>query len=474
MTCQIVAEPTLLFKAGEQLKSLFYSKFYLAYLALFTVLFYCTNTPVLGLSFFALLACVTLLLYRDLTPFMPLHLFVVLIFRDFSAFDNLWVFLIFVPVVICLIAHFFIYPIKKVFIGKLFFPIIFVSIALLLGGLFSPYYKDFARGLITTLTVGPLILFAYFLFSQYVSPLKDFNLKQYFFFALCMIALAACLELFFQVFFQVNLHPTQMHTLGWGSWNSVGAILLFAIPACWYMMLYSRHGHAYLLLLIFFYYSMYLTQSEGAAGTAFAMTPIILLTAIFKGRLKENKYRILKVATILFFTFIVATLFAFAIIGELPRYIELFLLELGNDSSRTKLYIEAMELFKKFPIFGVGSGYTNPDSFLSEQLFSLTTYNFHSTIIHVMATMGIVGIIAYVVYFVARFKILCHNSSPFNIFAFLAFIMFEIYASVDTGEFCVIPLLFCITALFVVTEKNNSIPEKEPLELKLHTFEKKF
>ena len=166
MKCQIVAEPTRLFKAGEQLKSLFYSKFYLAYLALFTVLFYCTNTPVLGLSFFALLACVTLLLYRDLTPFMPLHLFVVLIFRDFSAFDNLWVFLIFVPVAICLIAHFFIYPIKKVFIGKLFFPIIFVSIALLLGGLFSPYYKDFARGLITTLTVGPLILFAYFLLHR--------------------------------------------------------------------------------------------------------------------------------------------------------------------------------------------------------------------------------------------------------------------------------------------------------------------
>ncbi len=466
--------PNRLEKAGEQLKSFFYSKYYLAYLSLFTVLFYCTNTPVLGLSFFALLACITLLFYRDLTPFLPLHLFVVLIFRNFSVFDSLWVFLIFVPVAVCLVLHFIYYPIKKVFFGKLFFPIVGVSVALLLGGLFSPYYQNFARGLITTLTVGPLILFAYFLFSQYISPPKEIDVRQYFFFALCMIAFAACAELFLQVFFQVNLHPTQMYTLGWGSWNSVGAILLFSIPACWYMMLYSRNGHAYLLLLIFFYYSMYLTQSEGAAGTAFAMTPIILLTTIFKGSLKKNKYRILKVATLLFFTFIVITIFAFAVMGKLPRYIELFLLELGNDSSRTKLYKEAMDLFAKFPVFGVGCGYTNPDSFLSAQLFSLTTYNFHSTIIHVLATMGIVGIIAYAFYYVARFKIICKSPSPFNLFAFFAFIMFEIYASVDTGEFCVIPLLFCITALFVVVEKNNYQPKEEPLELKLHTFDKKF
>ena len=89
-----------------------------------------------------------------------------------------------------------------------------------------------------------------------------------------------------------------------------------------------------------------------------------------------------------------------------------------GTSGRDVLYKEAIELFKAHPLFGVGRGYLGPNY----KLNSVGVYWFHSTVLQVAATMGIVGLAAYAYYYYVRFAILFKNFkysfktlSPINI-----------------------------------------------------------
>ena len=82
-----------------------------------------------------------------------------------------------------------------------------------------------------------------------------------------------------------------------------------------------------------------------------------------------------------------------------------------GDSGRIKLFKEAWELFKAHPIFGVGKGYVGTGTPTNE----IGIYWFHSTFFQVIASMGIVGLMAYVYYYWARLKILFSNiKNSFN------------------------------------------------------------
>jgi hypothetical protein len=86
-----------------------------------------------------------------------------------------------------------------------------------------------------------------------------------------------------------------------------------------------------------------------------------------------------------------------------------------------------------------------------------------------MATMGVVGIIAYTYYFVNRYRILMHKFCAFNFFAFLSFTMMEIYGFIDTSEFNIMPLMVIVTILLIAVEKSN---DKKKNLLPLNILEK--
>ncbi|MBQ8426325.1 MAG: O-antigen ligase family protein, partial [Clostridia bacterium] len=140
-----------------------------------------------------------------------------------------------------------------------------------------------------------------------------------------------------------------------------------------------------------------------------------------------------------------------------------------SDSSRTKLYEEALNLFAKYPLFGSGLGYVESDTVSA---LSISLYNFHSVFFHVLATMGIVGIVAYIFYYIARFKILMKNYNCFSLFATIAFLMFECYAFIDTAEFNVIPLMSTVTVFITIVELTNKKSNDEPLPLTINYYNK--
>ncbi len=460
----LVCDKNVSIVTQSKLNNFFYGDYYLAYISLLTAFFYCANLSVLGLAFFVILGCFILILFRDLTPLIPLPLFVVLAIRDLSIFNDARVFLIFIPAIFCFITHFALYPVKKIFFGKLFLPLIAVCVALFLGGLFSDE-GNFQQGLPTVIMIGPIVFIAYFLFSQYIQPRDNFNVCKFMFATLVFLGVASSIELFaHRMFFSP---PANFMSLGWGNVNTVSSIMLLAIPSCIYMMLYGKSPVLYVVILVLLYGTVILTHSEAVMGLSVAFAPIIAVAVITNGKLKSRKLSIFKNVIFVLVGLITIAFVIITVLGYFDDLVNILFLEMSDDSQRTDLYILAFEVFKNNPLFGVGQGFI-PIENTAVNISGLITFNFHSTFIHVLATMGIFGTLVYGYYFFARYRIITKNNTPENLFAFFTFTMFEIYAAVDTGEFSLIPLMLAVTSLLAVIEFSNNNPHRQPLPLALN------
>ena len=142
-----------------------------------------------------------------------------------------------------------------------------------------------------------------------------------------------------------------------------------------------------------------------------------------------------------------------------------FILTRTDDSSRCNLYDFAITLFKKHPIFGAGVGISDDTLFIPDDL-KLKNFNFHSTIFHTMGTMGVFGIITYIIYYFCRYRILVVKNTAFSAYVYFSLTMFIAYGLIDTCEFNVIPVLSYITVTLLIAEKCRFLPQKDNLPLK--------
>lgn len=447
------------------LTDFFYGKYYPVYVALFALLFYTVKVPILGLTFFIILACATLLLFRDLTPFMPLPMMIMMTFSDLTFFSNPFAIVLIVLCAACLVSHLVLYPIKKFYFGKLFLPICLISAALFLGGIFSPYINDYARGLASSLTVGPLILVVYVLFTNYSCPPKNFNYKEHFLYLLVVAGMLIFADLLVHEYY-TSQNSAIKYEMGYGNTNIVGAALLITIPASWYFVCVKRKMFLPFISLVCMYLGVYMSHSDGALGVAGACIPVLAII----GYLKVDDYhkKIFKKAAVLLCLIVVFALFVMSFIINLPEILLSFIDKVSNDNHRTPLYLLALKLFAKYPIFGVGLGFSQPELNNNGNMDNVVAllFSFHSTFFHIIATMGLVGIIAYIIYYVARYKIILGKDTVYNVTAYMSFSMLQVYGSIDGCEFHALPILLFLTLLLLTTEKSNREKDNdEPLPL---------
>ena len=206
---------------------------------------------------------------------------------------------------------------------------------------------------------------------------------------------------------------------------------------------------------------MYLTKSDGCNGISIVSLPFFATFAILRAK-HFNKQVIIRVIYIAATTLAVTLLLYFNH-HDLRKLIDYVISKLSNDAWRTFLYEEAIKLFLEYPIFGVGFGYDNPaNAWISTH--PLAPYNFHSTLFHTMATTGVVGVAAYVYYYIQRYRIITAKNDSFNLFMFFSFTSFAMYGMIDTCEFTFFPALF-ITILFAVIERVNEKRSQPQLPL---------
>lgn len=408
------------------------------------------NLTLLGLAIFVAVACYIFISQKDLTPIIPLLLCVIMLFRDFSITGNWHMYAILSPALVSIIIHMIRFK-DKIKFGTMFLPLCTVSLALALGGLNSFYMNDYLGGLASVISLGPGLLIVYMFFNNYVHTPKQACLKQYYSKTVMWMTFFACLEMFVVIVNQRFIHSPNFNVneLGWANVNCVATLIIITIPLCFYMMVKSQQVAKWFVVAGVFCGFLLLSGSSGALLSFVLYVPFLAVYTFYSmDRTKQMSCRNV------FFTVFLIALFAVTLIAVYDFSIIISLVEKAlSANGRYVLYDEAISLFVKNPVFGVGLGYYN--DLFPTLIGNIRAYNFHSTFYNVIATMGIVGLTAYAYYFASRIYVFTVKDCRFSKIAFITLMIFSTYGMIDTCEFNMIPLSIIIILLCLVAEIDS-------------------
>ena len=341
-------------------------------------------------------------------------------------------------------------------LGKMFFPQVAVSVALILGGVGVVSGEGYLGALPHTLVLGVGLLAVYILARNFISTDGETDRATYFAKVLAYIGMVVSLQLVV-VIIKSGLAPSEWARgnwlVGWGNRNNISTYLLFTAPMCLYLSTkYQRLGVVYMLMAVFQYVCLIMTFSRG--GILFGFIALVFGIAFTIYKAKNRKMQLIFLGSVVGVMLVLYLIF----MGKINDAIESLLSRGTGLSGRDELYIEGWELFKQHPFQGVGFGYIgNMQSIVHE---AIGIYYFHSTAIQVIACMGIIGAVAYGYIYVVKGIILFKNPrNAFNLFVLVVFIGFEGYSMMDTGTMIPFPYMMIVTIIMCLVEMFTSTPE---------------
>ena len=459
--------------ARKKTENFFYGYYYPVYIALFVLLFWVADLQVLGFAVVILTACFLLIFYDDFTPLLPLIFMAPMPFKDaavaFSSIATLIpIIFLLALLVISLIYHFIKFPLTKLKTDNFTFVLIGLFIVLFLGGLFASYMKNFSYGVGVLLIAGLVPLSIHVLFLNKIKITHNFNSRKYFTFSFLTAVNLASMQLLYCVLYN-KIHGHTYNIPGgfcWANSNHVANLILISVPLCLYLMRDCKHLILGAIELVFLYGAMIASKSDGALAVLLGFTPAMLIIFYLNAYLKHIKTLNVVYSIILCLGILVGS---YLLLFKVDALLDAFQ-KASNPTGRLFAYDNAIRLFCKSPVFGVGLGSGSYELFhLVELGKSTEDYNgfFHSTFFHFLACCGIVGIIAYVGYYIARLKLIVKNDTIFGLFTLVAFLMFAVYGMIENSEYNIVLLYMTSIISFTgITNKKGNDDKPLPLLVK--------
>ena len=426
-----------------------YTDFYLALVCVVVFLGWITKCAPLGITGAVILACFALLGADDILP-LTVNIFsaVLLVYSyDFSDYTYLWPLAF--PLGICFV-YFLVRNGKHKFkLGKMFFPLLAVAYALLLGGVGTLVKQDFIRALPDYAMLGLGVPAVYILYNHYLKRDDKRDVPLYFSKTMMYLGLVMSFQLI-TVIAQSKVPVSEWYNViwdvGWANRNGLATYMIFTAGMTMYLSTRYRQGWIYIALGIFQYVCLVLTFSRGGIIFGIISGFIALIFTIIKAPNKKLHFFYIGLV-------ILGVLIIYLCLMKQINTMFMALIDRGSGTSgRSNLYKEAWELFKAHPLFGVGKGYlgslTRPSA--------IGIYWFHSTVFQIIACMGIMGIAAYAYFYAVRLKILFKNiKNSFNLFCLAVMIGFEGYSLINTGTFVAYPCMALIIVMTLLLERTQ-------------------
>lgn len=294
--------------------------------------------------------------------------------------------------------------------------------SLVAGGLFSGYYdlKTALFGLVVTLSLGGMYFFFYYGvnwkkigFDEWAKLLTILGFG--------ILGEIAGMYLKSGVSGGELFRWTSLIT-GWGPYNCVGCMLALCLPAPLYLALKKGHGWAFTLISCLFFVGLIFTQSRSSilfGGAIFVAGVVLVLVKTTK----EERRRLFFLLGGILLLLVLLLIVFFCIPAIRTKIVGLFsdLFSKGfSDNGRSGIYAQAVEHFKKSPIFGVGFyqcsafrwGELPADSFLPPR--------YHNTILQMLATGGLVALACYLLHRVQTVIMLFRHPSDEKTFIALS------------------------------------------------------
>ena len=232
---------------------------------------------------------------------------------------------------------------------------------------------------------------------------------------------------------------------GWGMHNNIGGMMAFMLPFPFYLALTRKRSWIYNILGTV----LMLGVVASCSRTSMLVAAVIYcICAVMLLRRKEERK-----ANLLVYGIIAGAVLLFCVIffRKLMEVFALFFEELFIMSERDNLIGFGFKQYQNHPIFG-GSffpqgEYVPWDWSTSEAFTSFFPPRWHNTIIQMLASCGIVGLVCYLVHRFQTTKLLLTDRSIEKRFIFLFVISLTVCSLMDCHFFNVGPVLFYSMAL---------------------------
>lgn len=346
------------------------------------------------------------------------------------------------------------YPLYPTKIKGFHCSLIALIIPFALGGAGSPTENVYAVLAALALIVVCALGYSFFTVTNFDSPYKE-DLMQYIIKVLFVMGVIICAQMivFFSRFETVDdvmqACAEKNIDIGWAGPNNVAPILAMAIPATLYLCI--RKNKATPLFVIFAVLEYVFILASGSRGTILVVTVFLIPMILYVTAKSQNKLLFGATLSVLF----AVALILIALYGDKVSVIISTILNKGLDSSGRfdGLYPQAIDTFKKWPIFGSGWDY-KLGGLTSD---NYTPYFYHSTALQIMATMGVCGIIAFAFFYFFRYRtFLVLRKNPAALSLLMSTLLFDAYGMADTGFFS--PTFFIMLLVITFVAEIN-LPE---------------
>ena len=349
---------------------------------------------------------------------------------------------------------------KKLFFKKRFmtFGILLLGAAYMLSGILWERYDEFAtRNLVFASLQFLSVFLLYFIFSATVDWSR-FRVN----YLVCIgiaVGLLVSYELLWvyannEIIIDGVINRRHIET-GWGIRNNIGAIITLAIPFPFYFATKKLFPAPWILIGCALFVGAILSCSRASALCAIGIFGLSYLIMLVNARNKFGAYFTTVVLLVGLVVFVVIfweeIVKLFSGIMKIYEYVDGDLVV--NDQDRIENYKLGIKAFLDQPIFGKTFYPTDADIYDAATLDSFSSFfppRWHNTIIQMLASCGLVGIIAYAIHRLSTVVVLVKRRSLVNVTIGLSILVFLLMSLLDCHFFNIGPTLFYSTMLAVM------------------------
>lgn len=333
-----------------------------------------------------------------------------------------------------------------------------LAAAYLAGGIGIPgYWENAGRNFLFAFLQGASVWVLYVLFSGGV----DWKRVRRDYFAWIGFCLGCVL--FFQllwIYLTQNvvvegvIRRSRIYT-GWGIHNNLGAMLAMMIPFAFFLATKYAKGWLGTVIGSVFLLGVFLSCSRNAILTGCAVYFMGIVLMLYYARNRRGN-----------------TLAALICIGVAAMLVILFsqqLLQLFSDilsmgfdpNSRDSIYIQGMEMFRRYPVFGCSffsPGYEPWGWSTVEAFTGFFPPRWHNTFVQMLASCGVVGMAAYGLHRLQTLHLLLSDRSKEKLFIFCSILALLVCSLFDCHFFNIGPTLFYSMALAFAENCRTKAP----------------
>lgn len=401
-------------------------------------------------AMFILVAIATLLLVfcDDLLsiacPLMSIFLCSIEFYKDYSVLtEYMWYAII--PFAAAVVFNLIYY--RRPFVrGRFFYPQLAVSIALCAGGLFCISAKEYfsPAALYHSIGCGFFMLFIYYLCSSRMSAnRRSYDRTEIVARTIYAAGLLAAFLVFNFYIDNLESFIERGSLLFFKPRNFVSSILMMALPmSC----IYIKRNDLHIVPLLLMYLAMLMTGSR--SGLIFGTFSLLcsLAYVYFTNKKSRRLYNTLLIIAII--------PVAYATIKFIPSLYSSRLSDgffNAGDATRIKFIKYGISDFLQYPIFGIGMGNLAHFEIFKAYTPGSIVY-FHNIVIQVMASMGLIGIFAYLFNFATRLKLLWQNRRNESTVFAISYFAILLMSLTNPGIFCPFPEAAMLIVMFAATE----------------------